>query len=162
MGYLTTVCKIRRLNPFYYLDYEKAEAQELLIDKYGWKYYGEHHHENEFTKFTLSYWLYEKFKIDKRIITYSGQVMNGNISRNEAIRILSNKPYDALNIENDIDSICEKLGMAKKELDILMTSPNKNVFDYPSRLNFVRKHKRLSTFVIRKILKYDALFLDQL
>ncbi len=64
-----------------YIAYDKESARDFLIKKYGWEYYGEHHHENLFTKWAIGYWMYEKFGIDKRIITYSAQILNNKISR---------------------------------------------------------------------------------
>ena len=63
--------KVKDIRPFYYLDYDKAKARDFLEEEYNWEYYGGHHHENLFTKFVMSYWLPEKFGIDKRKISLS-------------------------------------------------------------------------------------------
>ena len=81
------------LRPYYYLDYEKRKAQEFLKKEFGWEYYGGHHHENIFTSFAISYWLPQKFGIDKRLITLSALVMNGEISREQALNELKLDPY---------------------------------------------------------------------
>ena len=83
--------KIKMLRPYYYLDYEKRKAQEFLKNEYGWEYYGGHHYENIFTRFAISYWLPEKFGIDKRIITLSALVMNGEISKEQAMEELKQR-----------------------------------------------------------------------
>ena len=68
LGWLSIIRGIKVIRPYYFLDYSKNKAQIELIKDYGWEYYGGHHHENIFTKFIISYWLYEKFGIDKRKI----------------------------------------------------------------------------------------------
>lgn len=84
-AYLSFIKSIKLLRPFFYLPYAKKDAKIFLKDHYNWEDYGGHHHENIYTKFIISYWLYEKFGIDKRKITYSAQVLSGEITRDEAI-----------------------------------------------------------------------------
>lgn len=95
--------KIKIYSPFNYIEYRKQDARDLLEKQYNWQYYGEHHHENLFTKWVIGYWMYEKFGIDKRIITYSAQVLNGAISRHDALKICSNKPYNPETIVSDTE-----------------------------------------------------------
>ena len=68
IAYFGLVKKIRDVRPFYYLDYQKQMAKDLLVELYDWRDYGGHHHENLFTKFAMAYWLPLKFGIDKRKI----------------------------------------------------------------------------------------------
>ena len=63
--YCSVIKRIKQYQPFYFINYSKSEAQNVLMDKYGWEYYGGHHHENIFTKFAIAYWLPRKFNIDK-------------------------------------------------------------------------------------------------
>ncbi len=86
--------RIKTLYPYYYIEYNKNRAQQFLKEHYGWEYYGGHHFENILTRFTMSYWLYEKFGIDKRKITLSAQVMSGEISREKAIAEINSLPYN--------------------------------------------------------------------
>ena len=100
---------IKQIYPFYYLDYDKNSAREFLINKYNWQYYGEHHHENLFTKWAISYWMYEKFGIDKRLITYSAQIMNDKMSRDNALEIVSKPPFNKETIASEIEYVLKKL-----------------------------------------------------
>lgn len=128
--------KIKSVYPFYYLDYNKTETQKFLKDKYGWQYYGGHHHENIFTKFAISYWLYEKFGIDKRKITFSAQIMNNEISREYAIEELNKLPYDINEKDSMIEYVIKKLDFSLKEFNNIMEAPNHSYHDYPS-YNFI-------------------------
>lgn len=122
--------KIKSIYPFYYIDYNKTNAKQFLTGRYGWQYYGGHHHENLFTKFAISYWLFEKFGIDKRKITNSALILSGEMDRSEAINELSKLPYN----EKDqmLSFVLKKLDLSKKQFDELMLAPNCSYLDYPS------------------------------
>ena len=134
--------KIKIYAPFNFIVYKKKEAQEFLEREYGWQYYGEHHHENLFTKWVIGYWMYEKFGIDKRIITYSAQVLNGAISRDEALKICAHKPYKPDSIEQDTAFVLKKLDLSKEEFMSIWNAPNHSFADYPSWYFVIRKFAR--------------------
>ncbi|MBV6510875.1 MAG: hypothetical protein FMNOHCHN_00353 [Ignavibacteriaceae bacterium] len=140
--YLGYVKDIKIFSVFNYIEYNKQDAQEFLIQNYGWRYYGEHHHENLFTKFAIGYWMYEKFGIDKRKITYSAQIMSGKISRDEALARVSKPPYSNADIDQDLDYILNKLSFTRNEFSTIWESPNKGFQDYPSYFNlFIKLYK---------------------
>jgi N-acetyl sugar amidotransferase len=130
---------IKSIYPFYYLDYNKTTTQDFLKKEYNWEYYGGHHHENLFTKFAISYWLFEKFGIDKRKITYSAQILSGEINRESVFSIMEKLPYDKSEAGQMIDYVIKKLDLTKEEFNVLMSSPNKSFRDYPSHINFLNK-----------------------
>lgn len=137
--YLASVKGIHFYRPFYYLDYQKRSAQELLIKEYDWEYYGGHHHENIFTKFIIGYWLPQKFKIDKRIITLSAQILSGEITREEGLELLSRPPYDHDQMERDREYVVKKLELSPAEYQQIWDSPNKYYWDYPNYLPMIQK-----------------------
>jgi N-acetyl sugar amidotransferase len=145
------VKQIKSVYPFYYLEYDKQSAKKFLIENYAWEDYGGHHHENIFTKFAMSYWLYVKFGIDKRIITYSAKVLNKKRTREEVLIELSKTPYNVDEIDDLIAYICKKLDLTKSEFDDLMTRPNKTFRDYPSYDHLLQKFDRLSRWFIPKL-----------
>ena len=161
MMWLSTMYDIKRVHPFNYVNYDKSSAREFLINEYGWEYYGEHHHENSFTKFAIAYWLYEKFGIDKRIITYSSQVLSGSISRDTALAILEKKPYDKDTIDSEIHYILKKLSISQSDFDKMMRSPNMFVFDYPSDIRIFVRHPKTSMWISKHIFHHEPLFLRQ-
>jgi N-acetyl sugar amidotransferase len=144
--------KIKVISPFYYLDYNKKDAQELLIKKYNWQYYGEHHHENIFTKWAISYWMFEKFGMDKRKITYSAQVLNQKIRREDALNIINNKPYDPLKIEEETNYVLKKLELSKDEFSKIWNSKNKTFYDYPSNYKTIIKYAKLLEPILSLVL----------
>jgi len=158
-GYLR---KIKMLRPYYFLDYEKRKAQEFLKREYNWEYYGGHHHENVFTRFALSYWLPEKFGIDKRIITLSALVMNGEISREKALDELKQDPFDGCDMQYEMRYILKKIDMNETEFEECFSSPNKYYYDYPSYMFLLNKFNKLSLSGIKKILPFTpAIFIER-
>ena len=150
--WLGLVKKIKMISPFYYIDYNKKEAQQLLINKYNWEYYGEHHHENLFTKWAISYWMYEKFGMDKRKITYSAQVLNQKMLREEAVSIINNKPYDPSKIEEEINYVLKKLDLTREEYTKIWNSPNSSFKDYPSNYKTIIKYAKLLEPILSLVL----------
>jgi N-acetyl sugar amidotransferase len=148
LGYLRG---IKLLSPFNYVDYDKESARDFLIKNYEWEYYGEHHHENLFTKWVISYWMYEKFKIDKRIITYSAQVLNNKINRKDALAIISKPPYNKLTIKQETEFVLKKLGISNSEFCTIWASPNRSIKDYPSNYHFIHKYARIIVPLIKHI-----------
>lgn len=135
--------KIKSIYPYYYLDYNKNKAQKFLEENYEWEYYGGHHYENIFTKFVMSYWLYEKYGIDKRKITLSAQVLSKEIKREEAIEEIQQEPFRKYDIKEMINYVAKKLDLSKKEFDEIFQLENKTYLYYPSNywlLEFVRKY----------------------
>ena len=135
--YAGIVKKILDIRPYYYLEYKKQDAKKILMEKYDWKDYGGHHHENIFTKFVMSYWLPEKFGIDKRKINLSAQILSGAITRDEALRQLNN-PFGS---EEELLAMCQyvikKLDLTQQGFDDIWAAPNRNTFDYPSSYNLI-------------------------
>ncbi|GAB3513238.1 N-acetyl sugar amidotransferase [Spirosoma knui] len=130
--YAGLVKGIQDIRPYYYLDYTKQEARKVLMDRYDWKDYGGHHHENLFTKFAMTYWLPQKFGIDKRKITLSAQVLNQVISREEALAQLAHPPITDSEGEQLRAYITKKLALSPDEFQRIWSAPVKSPFDYPS------------------------------
>lgn len=162
--YYGAIRNIKSIYPFYFLDYNKNKAQELLIGKYGWEYYGGHHFENIFTRFALTYWLYEKFGIDKRKISLSAQVLSGDTSRQAAVETIMEMPYDKDNIGEVLNYVTKKLDMSLSEFDVVFRSPNHGFTDYPSYSFIFNTMSRIATPLLKLIFnnKPQSLFKAEL
>ena len=83
-----------------YLEYNRAEAEEMLIKSYGFQSTGGKHEENIFTKWFQNFYLPKKFGIDKRKAFYSSLINANQMTRKEAIDKLAIPPtYPLLEIE---------------------------------------------------------------
>ena len=151
--YLSLVKGIKMISVYHYIHYQKKIAQDFLKSEYNWQYYGEHHHENIFTKFAIAHWLPKKFNIDKRIITYSAQIMSGEISRDEALERIKKEPYTGDEMERDKEYVIKKLGLTRHEFDEIWNRPNKSFLDYPSFYPTIRRFVRFAMPLATGLLK---------
>ena len=162
MVYLSYIKGIKVISPYNYLDYQKKTAQAFLTKKYGWEYYGGHHHENIFTKFVIGYWLTKKFNIDKRIITLSAQILSGEITRQDALEELKKPPYDRAQIEEDKNYIIGKLGLTQMQFKEVWRKPNKYFMDYPSNYPTIKKYMRFIKPILKYVLHREPLMFAEL
>lgn len=135
LKYLKGVKVVKPLNniPFY-----KNDALLFLQKEYGWKPYPQKHFESRFTKFYEGYWLYERFGYDTRRVQLSSLILTGQMTRDEALEILKNAPYDKNKIEDEFDYIATKLGISSDELRSYFNMPKKYYWDYKNQQNLFR------------------------
>ena len=133
--YLRYFKRIRVVTPLNYIRYIKAEAMQLLMDRFAWQPYPQKHFESRFTKFYESYWLPKKFGYDTRRVQYSSLIVTGQMSRDEALEKLSRLPYDEETVTQDFEYVATKLGISTEELQGYMNGPNRSYKDYRSQQN---------------------------
>jgi N-acetyl sugar amidotransferase len=145
--YFKLVKGIRIIYFLNYVDFNKDRAKEILEREIDWKDYGGKHHESHFTKFIQSYLLPRKFDLDYRKASLSSLICAGQITREEALRILKLPPYKENEIERDKEYIAKKLGIEIQELNRIIELPGKYYYEYPNdekRLTFIyNTYKRL-------------------
>lgn len=97
---------IKRIKTFYlldYLEYNRDESIEMLIKRFDWQPYGDKHCESVFTKWFQNFYLFQKFGIDKRKAHYSSLINSGQMTRKEAMKLLTVQPvYPQFGIENRV------------------------------------------------------------
>lgn len=116
-----------------YIPFNKEEAIEMLVNKFGWQRYPQKHFESRFTKFYEGYWLPEKFGFDTRKVQYSSLILTDQMTREEALEKLKRKPYDEQSIAEDFEYIATKLGITVEELQLYFDAPNKSYKDYKNQ-----------------------------
>ncbi|MDF1678193.1 MAG: N-acetyl sugar amidotransferase, partial [Legionellaceae bacterium] len=125
----TVAVKIRKIRPFWYIDYNKEDARALLEREYDWEYYSGHHLENRMTAFFHSVYLPQKFKADLRNNTLAALVRNGKITREAAWKEYNTPPI----VEDDLVTFFKKrLGITDAEYDRVMSAPPKSWYEYPT------------------------------
>lgn len=125
---------MRRRFPLDYVVYDKAEAEELLHEKFGWTKYANKHYENVFTRFFEGYYLPHKFGYDTRKNVLSNEILVGTMTRDEALKILEQPPYDPEQAELDKAYVAKKLGITTEEFDEIINQPNKTPADYKNSI----------------------------
>lgn len=138
---------MRRAYPLDYVVYDKDKAMELLHEKYGWTKYENKHYENVFTRFFEGYYLPHKFGFDTRKNVLSTQILAGTMTRENALKILEQPPYDPDQMQLDKEYIAKKLGVTTEEFDRIIEQPNKTPKDYKNQLWLVRLGIAISKFL---------------
>jgi N-acetyl sugar amidotransferase len=136
--YLKKVKGIRTIPFLNYIDYNRAEAKTFLIEKMGWEDYGGKHHESIFTKFYQSYILPRKFNIDKRKAHLSTMICSGQITREDALKVLEEPLYDENELHRDTEYVLKKFGWTEEEFEEIMNLPVKAHDEYKTDL-WIRK-----------------------
>lgn len=102
-NYLKWIKGIKIFNLLDYVSYDRKESEQMLIDTYGFQSTGEKHEESVFTKWYQNFYLYEKFGIDKRKAHYASLINSGQMTREEAMSLLTTSPvYPEIGIENKV------------------------------------------------------------
>jgi N-acetyl sugar amidotransferase len=127
---------IREFRLMEYIDYNKKKVDHVLKEKLKWEYYGGHHHENHYTKFFQSYYLPQKFNIDKRKTELSALIRSGQTSKEDALNEINSNPYKFE--QETVDYALNKLEISKEMWKEIMEAPIKSHDDYRSLLPLIR------------------------
>lgn len=128
--------QVRMANFLDHIPYRKGEAIKALEQKLEWRNYGGKHYESVFTKFYQAHILPVKFGVDKRKAHYSDLIMNGEITRERALEELAKPLYDPIELEQDREYVCKKLGFSEAEFASYMQAPRVEHDAYPSNARF--------------------------
>ena len=135
---------MKRVFPLDYVVYDKEKAMELLHEKYGWTKYENKHYENVFTRFFEGYYLPHKFGFDTRKNVCSNQILAGTMTRDEALNVLSQPPYDPEQMVLDKEYVAKKIGITATEFDKIIAQPNKTPLDYKNQMWVIKLGVKLS------------------
>ena len=125
----STIAKIKKIRPFWYINYNKEDARAFLEKEYDWRYYGGHHLENRMTAFFHSIYAPKKFNSDFRNNTLSALVRTGKISRQEGLEEYSKPPL----IEKDlVEYFKKRLDLSDEEYESVMKREPKSWTEYPT------------------------------
>ena len=149
--FLFWVCfkRIKKIRPFWYLNYSKKDARDLLKKNYRWKYYGGHHLENIIAAYHHKVYNPKKFGTDLRNNELSAMVRSRKMSRIKAWREYNKEIKDTNELENYFQ---KRLGFKDNEYKNIMNSlpkswqdfkTYKKLFEILSPLFFILSKKEL-------------------
>lgn len=125
--YWTLFARIKKIRPYWYIDYSKQTARQVLEQNYGWRYYGGHHLENRMTAFSYSYHNPKKFGMDQRNNLLSAQCRNGYITQERALEEYARGPK----ISNDLVRFVQnRLDITDEKLNEFIKSENRSWRDF--------------------------------
>jgi hypothetical protein len=78
--------------------------------------------------------------------------MSGEISREEAMKIMNRSSFDSAKIIEDKEYIIKKLGLSEEEFRKIWNSPNKSFQDYPSNYPMIKRFVKLVIPVVGLVL----------
>jgi N-acetyl sugar amidotransferase len=121
--------RIKKIRPYWYINYSKEEAKEFLQKECDWKYYGGHHLENRMTAFYHQLYNPVKFNSDLRNNTLAALVRLGKKDRQEAWKEYCLEP----DIETDLLNYFKKrLELTDEEFDKKMKEQPKYWWQFPT------------------------------
>lgn len=147
--------RIKTIAILNYMHFEKAEVRKLLKEKIDWVDYGGKHNESVYTKFVQEYILPRKFNIDVRKPYYSGPVLRGQMTREEALRLLQQPIADEKSLNEQKEYALKKLELSDQEFDEIMKAPVKSRQDYPSNFELFAKLRKLMNIARKKGLAHS-------
>lgn len=153
---------INVLRPLKYIDYSNNGAQSTIKKEVNWQSYDRKHGESFITTFYQDYFLPTRFGYDKRKAHYSSLILNGELSRAQALQDL-NKDRTSFDIEADIKFFCEKLQIDEKTFFGYMEMPKRfheNFYTMKNTPVFRLARYIKNNFIDLKILKWAKRFME--
>lgn len=111
--YILGVKTVTLLN---YVPFTKAEMVETLVNEYGYEPYRQKHFEDMLTKFLAGWWLPTRFGYDIRRAQLSSLVVTGQMSREEALKILEQPPLTDEESKELFSEVAKRLEITEEEL----------------------------------------------
>lgn len=124
--------KVKTIYPLNYIDYNKKRVLAELKEFSDYNYYGGKHYESILCRFLQCYYLPTKYNFDKRKSHLSSLIVDGQMTREEALEELKKPAYLSEELkESDMDFLAEYLGITREEFDKIIALPAKQHSDYP-------------------------------
>ena len=121
---------VKVVKPLNYIPYVKKEAEKFLNTEYGYIAYGQKHFEDIITKFIEGYWLPKRFGFDVRKPQLSSLVLTKQISRTDALKILSRPALSETEQKELFSQVASMLDLNENELESFINLPLKYYTDY--------------------------------
>ena len=137
------VRRIHTVNLLNLLDYDKAQAANLLKEKFDWRPYPEKHYESVWTRYYQGHYLPSKFGFDKRRPHLSSMILSGMIAREEALERLQRDTYPEPLLRSDHEFVLKKFGLSEADYQVLLKTPNHSHLSYPNLNIFYQRTGRL-------------------
>jgi N-acetyl sugar amidotransferase len=128
---------IQVFKPLNLIPYIKADAEKLLMEKFGWEPFQHKHHESRFTRFYEDFWLPRKFGFDKRRAHFSSLILTGQMTRDEALARISKPELPEEFLQKEFDFVADKLDLTRLELQAIFEGENKTFHNYKNKIKLI-------------------------
>ena len=110
------VLGVKTLKPLNLVPFTKQEMIDTLVNEYGYEPYGQKHFEDLLTKFLEAWWMPTRFGHDIRRAQLSSLVVTGQMSRDEALKILEQPPVPEEESMAMFKEVAKRLEITEEEL----------------------------------------------
>lgn len=107
---------IKTVKPLNLVEFTRKSMAETLEKEYGYTPYGQKHFEDLITKFLEGWWQPTRFGHDIRRAQLSSLVVTGQMSRDEALKILEHPPICEDESKELFSEVAYRLEISKEEL----------------------------------------------
>lgn len=114
--WLPYVKGVKTLQLLNYVPFTKQSMIDTLVNEYGYEPYKQKHFEDLLTKFIEGWWLPTRFGYDIRKAQLSSLIVTGQMSRDEALDILSHPPLTDEKSKELFTQVAKKLQISEEEL----------------------------------------------
>lgn len=114
--YLPYVLGVKTVKPLNLVSFTRAEMIETLSREYGYEPYGQKHFEDLITKFLEGWWSPTRFGHDIRRAQLSSLVVTGQMTRDEALKILEQPPLTEEESHELFVEVARRLVISEDEL----------------------------------------------
>ena len=135
------VLGVKTLKPLNLVEFTKAEMVDTLVKEYGYEPYGQKHFEDLLTKFLEGYWMPKRFGHDIRRAQLSSLVVTGQMTREEALKILEQPPVTEEEGKAMFKEVAKRLEISEEELQ--------KFFEMPRCTEKFKSQEKLYNFGIR-------------
>lgn len=117
------VLGVKTLKPLNLVGFTKKQMVDTLVKEYGYEPYGQKHFEDLLTKFLEGYWMPKRFGHDIRRAQLSSLVVTGQMTREEALKILEQPPVTEEEGKEMFKEVAKRLEITEKELQKFFEMP---------------------------------------
>ena len=135
------VLGVKTLKPLNLVEFTKKEMVDTLVKEYGYEPYGQKHFEDLLTKFLEGYWMPKRFGHDIRRAQLSSLVVTGQMTREEALKILEQPPVTEEEGQEMFKEVAKRLEISEEELQ--------KFFEMPKCTEKFKSQEKLYNFGIR-------------
>ena len=135
------VLGVKTLKPLNLVEFTKKQMVDTLVKEYGYEPYGQKHFEDLLTKFLEGYWMPKRFGHDIRRAQLSSLVVTGQMTREEALKILEQPPITEEEGKAMFKEVAKRLEISEEELQ--------KFFEMPKCQEKFKSQEKLYNFGIR-------------
>ena len=117
------VLGVKTVKPLNFVEFTKTEMVDTLVKNYGYEPYGQKHFEDLLTKFLEGYWMPKRFGHDIRRAQLSSLVVTGQMTREEALKILEQPPVTEEEGQAMFKEVARRLEISEDELQKFFEMP---------------------------------------